>query len=140
MAGLVASSAGCAFLVPLAVLIIGAAAGLLVILCIEWLELHLRIDDPSGVISTHLVASLWGILAVSFFDHLPLSSGSHQWLAQLIGVASLAGFVFPLTYGLNLVLNRFVPYRVRMEGERQGLDLFELGANAYPEIDIEDLQ
>jgi Amt family ammonium transporter len=59
---------------------------------------------------------------------------SGQWLAQLIGVATLLGFVLPLTYGLNRLLNRFYPFRVSIEGERQGMDLHELGAGAYPEF------
>jgi Amt family ammonium transporter len=62
------------------------------------------------------------------------SAGSGQWLAQLIGVATLLGFVLPLTYVANLILNRFYPYRVSVEGERQGMDLHELGAGAYPEF------
>ena len=57
-----------------------------------------------------------------------------QWLAQVIGVATLLGFVLPLTYGLNRLLNRLAPYRVAVEGERQGMDLFELGAGAYPDF------
>jgi Amt family ammonium transporter len=57
-----------------------------------------------------------------------------QWLAQLVGVATLIGFVLPLVYTLNWILNRFVPQRVAREGERQGLDLYELGAGAYPEF------
>jgi Amt family ammonium transporter len=59
---------------------------------------------------------------------------SGQWLAQIIGVATLVGFVLPLTYGLNWILNRFYPFRVSIEGERQGMDLHELGAGAYPEF------
>jgi Amt family ammonium transporter len=59
---------------------------------------------------------------------------SGQWLAQLIGVATLLGFVLPLTYGVNRLLNRFYPFRVSVEGERQGMDLHELGAGAYPEF------
>jgi Amt family ammonium transporter len=55
-------------------------------------------------------------------------------MAQLVGVATLLGFVLPLTYGLNWVLNRFYPQRVPVEGERQGMDLYELGAGAYPEF------
>ena len=54
--------------------------------------------------------------------------------AQLVGVATLVGFVLPLTYGLNWILNRFYPQRVAVEGERQGMDLYELGAGAYPEF------
>ena len=57
-----------------------------------------------------------------------------QWLAQLIGVATLLGFVLPLTYVANRLLNRFYPYRVSVEGERQGMDLHEFGAGAYPEF------
>lgn len=139
--GLVASSAGCAFLVPLAAVLIGAAAGILVALSIEWLELYLHIDDPGGAISVHAVSAIWGLLAVGVFDHLPGSSGSGQWLAQLIGVSTLVGFVFPLTYGLSWLLNRITPLRVTPEGERQGLDLHELGSNAYPEVvtHVEDI-
>ena len=82
----------------------------------------------------HGMAGIWGLLALGFFDHLPGSSGSFQWLAQLAGVATLLGFVFPLTYGLNRLLNRISPQRAGPDGERQGMDLHELGANAYPEL------
>ena len=52
----------------------------------------------------------------------------------MVGIATLIGFVLPLTYGLNWLLNRFCPQRVALEGERQGMDLHELGAGAYPEF------
>jgi Amt family ammonium transporter len=55
-------------------------------------------------------------------------------LAQIVGIATLLGFVFPLTYGLNWLLDRVHRQRVEHEGERQGMDLFELGAGAYPEF------
>ena len=55
-------------------------------------------------------------------------------MAQLAGIATLLGCVLPLTYGLNLALNRFFPQRVAVEGERRGMDLYELGAGAYPEF------
>jgi len=131
--GLVAASAGCAFLVPLAAVIIGASAGLIVATSIELLELRLKIDDPGGSISVHASAAIWGLLTVGLFQ-LPNSTGSGQWVAQLVGVATLIGFVLPLTYGFNLLANRLVPYRVSLEGERQGMDLHELGSNAYPEL------
>jgi Amt family ammonium transporter len=97
----------------------------------------------------HAVGGLWGILALGFFGQFQrpvlnvadnsLSSAvsgivSGQWLAQLIGVATLLGFVLPLTYCVNRLLNRFYPFRVSIEGERQGMDLHELGAGAYPEF------
>jgi ammonium transporter, Amt family len=52
----------------------------------------------------------------------------------VLGIATLFGFVLPLTYGLNLLLNYFHRQRVAAEGEHQGLDLYELGAGAYPEF------
>jgi len=129
MAGLVASSAGCAVLKPATAIITGIVAGVLVVLSVEWFELHLKIDDPCGSISVHAACGIWGLLAVGIFA----GSGT-QFTAQFVGMATLLGFIFPLTYGLNWTLNRFIPYRVSLDGERQGLDLHELGADAYPEF------
>ena len=143
--GLVASSACCAFVVPAEAIVIGSIAGALVAFSVEWFELRLEVDDPGGAISVHTVGGLWGLLALGIFArfqgpvaNIPgaaLNSNSEgQWLAQLVGIATLLGFVLPVTYGLNRLLNRFYPFRVSLEGERQGLDLYELGAGAYPEF------
>jgi ammonium transporter, Amt family len=129
MAGLVASSAGCAVLKPATAIITGIVAGGLVVLSVEWFELHLKVDDPCGSISVHGVCGIWGLLAAGIF-----TGGAGQFTAQIVGIATLLGFIFPMTYGLNWVLNRFIPYRVSPDGERQGLDLHELGADAYPEF------
>jgi Amt family ammonium transporter len=128
--GLVAGSAACPFIKPAVAVVIGSVAGALVIFSVEWLELHLSVDDPGGAIPVHALGGIWGLLAVGLFAR------SGQWLAQLIGVATLIGFVLPMTYGLNWLLNRISPQRVAVEGERQGLDLYELGAGAYPEFYI----
>ena len=133
VAGLVASSAGCGLIPPAAAALIGVVAGGLAMWSVEWLESRMGVDDPGGAISVHAVGGIWGLLAMGLFDRLPGSSGSGQWLAQLVGVATLVGFVLPLTYGLNWLLNRISPQRVAQDGERQGMDLHELGANAYPE-------
>jgi ammonium transporter, Amt family len=127
--GLVAGSASCAFVAPAAAVVIGLAAGGLVTISIEWLESKFAIDDPGGAISVHAVAGIWGLLALGV-----LVRDSGQLLAQVIGIATLTGFVLPTTYGANWLLNRFYPLRVAGEGERQGMDLFELGAGAYPEL------
>jgi Amt family ammonium transporter len=134
VSGLVASSAGCAVMPPAAAMIVGLVAGALVTYTVELLELHLTIDDPGGAISVHLIGGLWGVLAVAWLGKLPEGSASGQWLAQLAGMASLLGFVLPLTYALVRLVNRFFPMRVAPEGERQGLDLHELGAGAYPDF------
>jgi ammonium transporter, Amt family len=134
VSGLVASSAGCVVMPPAAAMIVGLIAGALVTYTVELLELHLTIDDPGGSISVHLIGGLWGVLAVAWLGKFPEGSASGQWLAQLAGVATLLGFVLPLTYALVRLVNRFFPMRVAPEGERQGLDLHELGAGAYPDF------
>jgi ammonium transporter, Amt family len=133
VAGLVASSAGAPYLAPAAALIVGFAAGVLIPLCIEWFEVHLGIDDPGGAICVHGIGGLWGLLAAGWLAQIP-GGLPGQWLAQLAGIAALAGFVFPFAYAANWILNRVIPFRIAPEGERQGLDLHELGANAYPEL------
>jgi Amt family ammonium transporter len=138
--GLVASSAAAPFLPPAAAVLVGLVAGVIVPLSVEWLDLHLAVDDPGGAISVHAAAGLWGLLALGALARFPdaahagASAAPGQWLAQIIGIATLIGFMLPLTYTLNWLLNRFYPQRVAREGERQGLDLYELGAGAYPEF------
>jgi ammonium transporter, Amt family len=134
VAGLVASSAAAAFLKPAAAIIVGGVAGILVVWVADFLEFHLAIDDPGGAVSVHAVGGLWGLLAVALLADTGGPRG--QWLAQLVGIATLVGFVLPLTYGLNWLLDRIYRQRVDREGELQGMDLFELGAGAYPEFDI----
>jgi len=136
VAGLAASSAACAVVPPAAAVLIGLVAGLVVPFAIENLEMRLTIDDPGGAISVHAIGGIWGLIAVGLFGRFPSPAAgeSGQWVAQLVGVSTLLGFVLPLTYGLNRLLNRFLPQRVAVEGERQGLDLYELGAGAYPEF------
>jgi Amt family ammonium transporter len=78
---------------------------------------------------------LWGLLAAGIFaTSVPGENASGQWIAQLAGIATLLGFVLPTTYALHRLLNRISPMRVAAEGERQGLDLHELGAGAYPDF------
>jgi ammonium transporter, Amt family len=140
--GLAASSGACAFVDPLEAAFIGVMAGIVVTLSVEWFELRVAVDDPGGSIAAHAMGGLWGVLSVGIFARLPIEASGvqptaprpGQWLAQLVGIATLVGFVLPLTYGLNWLLNRVYPQRASAEGERQGMDLYELGAGAYPEF------
>jgi Amt family ammonium transporter len=140
--GLVASSAACAFIEPAAAAVIGAIAGALVAFSVDWFDARLRVDDPAGSISVHAVGGLWGVMALGIFAHVPpgmvlngTSAGNpNQWLAQLAGAVTLLIVVLPMTYSLNWLLNRFSAQRVSAEGESDGLDLYELGAGAYPEF------
>lgn len=136
--GLVAVSGGCAFVVPAAAILIGMVAGILVLFTVEWLD-RAAVDDPGGAVSVHAVGGIWGVLAVGILARIPdsiamIGSGSGQWIAQFLGVATLLGVVLPLSYGLNWILNRVQPQRVSADGERQGMDMYELGASAYPEF------
>jgi len=135
IAGLVASSAAAPFLKPAAAIVVGGVAGILVPLVADALEFRLVVDDPGGAISVHAVAGLWGVLSVALLSDAAGGTNG-QWLAQIMGIATLLGFVLPLTYGLNWLLNRIHHQRVEREGELQGMDLFELGGGAYPEFEI----
>ena len=133
IAGLVASSASCAFIAPAEAIIVGLIAGGLVPFAVELLDLRLEVDDPGGAISVHAVGGIWGVLAVGFFGRFEAGQAG-QLLAQTVAVATLLGVVLPLTYCLNWLLDRLMGQRVRPEGESQGMDLSELGAGAYPEF------
>ena len=136
IAGLVAGSAACAFISPAASIFIGAIAGVLTTYMVELFELRLLVDDPGGAISVHAGAGIWGLIAVGIFGNQSTASLGSHLMAQCIGVATLLGFMLPLIHGCNLLLNRFLPYRVDRDGDWQGMDIRELGAGAYPEFVI----
>ena len=131
MAGLVASSACAAVVSPTVSLFVGLIAGIATPLLVELFELALSVDDPSGAISVHAAAGIWGLLAAGLFSPKP-----GQFVAQMVGVAALLGLFLPLVYLLFWLLNRLVPFRVDPDGERIGMDLHELGGGAYPEFVI----
>ena len=130
LAGLVTSSACAGMVSPAASLFIGGVAGIFTPLLVELLELALSVDDPSGAVTVHGAAGLWGLLAAGIFSATP-----GQFVAQLAGIAALLGLL-PLVYLLFAVVNRIVAFRVDSEGERVGMDLHELGGSAYPEFVI----
>jgi Amt family ammonium transporter len=131
LAGLVASSASAAILSPVPAILVGVAAGIITPLLVEVLELAVTIDDPSGAITVHAAGALVGLIAAGLFASQP-----GQFIAQLVGIATILGLFLPLIYLLFKVLNRFVPFRVDSDGERIGMDLHELGGGAYPEFVI----
>ena len=84
----------------------------------EWFELRFGVDDPGGAISVHASAesgACWPSRFLRAFPFLPRvnfpagsAHDSTQWLAQIVAIATLLGFVLPLTYGLNLALDRIL--------------------------------
>ncbi len=129
LAGLVTSSACAGVVSPLAALFTGLVAGIVTPLLVELFELALSIDDPSGAISVHGVAGLWGLAAAGIF-----APQAGQFVAQLIGVSTLLGLMLPVVYLVFWLVNRVLAFRVDPDGERIGMDLHELGGNAYPEF------
>jgi Amt family ammonium transporter len=142
LAGLVAITAPCAFVSPSSAVIIGAVGGFLVIEAVLFFD-RLKIDDPVGATSVHLVNGLWGTMAVGLFgikgmsglgnDGLFLGGGVTQLLIQLKGMAAVAAFVFPASLALWYAIKTLMGVRVRAEDEIAGLDVAEMGMEAYPE-------
>ncbi len=131
LAGLVVSSACAGIVTPGEAIFTGLVIGVVTPLLVEVLELALSIDDPSGAIAVHAAGGLWGLIAVGMFAPQP-----GQFLAQLVGIAALLGLVLPLVYLLFWLLNRVIPFRADADGERLGMDLYELGGGAFPEFVI----
>src|SRR6516165_8034759 len=151
LAGLVAITAPSGFVNPTGSAIIGFIAGILVCLSVSFVENTLKVDDPVGAISVHGACGLWGVLSVGLFaDGTSNYGGSwngvtgsvtglfygdaSQLVAQLVGIATLVGFVFTFSFVLNWVLDIILGQRVSAESEVAGLDLPEMGQLGYPEF------
>jgi Amt family ammonium transporter len=126
LAGLVAITAGPDLQNHLLAIVIGGIGGALVVLFVPLLD-RLRIDDVVGAISVHLVAGVWGTLAVGIF-------GGGDLIAQIIGIVAVGAFVSTISTALWLGLKVTVGIRVSEEVEDLGLDKAELGMEAYPEF------
>ena len=105
---------------------VGAIGGIIVYFSILTLEKS-GIDDPVGAISAHGVVGIFGVLAVSF-------TGSASFVTQLIGVIAIAGFTFVVSYAATLAIDSFMPIRASDEEQDLGLDVSEIGVEAYPEF------
>lgn len=151
LAGLVAITAPSGFVNTVSACIIGLVGGVLVCLAVEYFDRVAKIDDPVGAISVHGVNGIWGVISVGLFaDGRSNYGGSWngvtgsvtglfygdpgQLVAQLVGVSTLVGFVFALSYVVNVVIDVVVGQRVPAEDELAGLDIPEMGALGYPEF------
>ncbi|MCY4035963.1 MAG: ammonium transporter [bacterium] len=126
IAGLVAITAGPTMVDHWWAMVIGAIGGLLCTLAIKALELA-KIDDVVGAIPAHLVAGIWGTLAVT------IAAGG-RFHIQLLGVVSVGAFVFAVSLVAWKALDALMGLRVSEEVERMGQDVGELGIEAYPEF------
>ena len=146
LAGLVAITAPCAFVSVSSAFLIGIIAGVLVVFSVFFFD-RLKIDDPVGALSVHMVNGVFGTLAVGLFADptvcpaaavaktgLLLGGGTAQFLPQLIGVLSVGVFVVAICVPSWLMIKMLVGLRVSREEELEGLDIGEHGNAAYPDF------
>jgi Amt family ammonium transporter len=127
LAGLVGITAGADQMLPLTSIIIGGIAGVLVVLSVVMFD-KLRIDDPVGALSVHLVCGIWGTLAVGIFGKL---AGVGQLVSQLIGIAAVGATTLVLSLVIFGVIKSVSGIRVSAAEEIEGLDIGEHGMEAY---------
>ncbi len=124
--GLVAITAGPDVSAAWKALIIGGIGGGLVVFAVPFFD-KLKIDDVVGALSAHLVCGIWGTLAVGIF-------GAGKLLPQAVGIVAIGLFVIVTTFIVWSVLKYTVGIRVSEEDEEAGLDIAEVGMEAYPEF------
>ncbi|MBR8826467.1 MAG: ammonium transporter [Gomphosphaeria aponina SAG 52.96 = DSM 107014] len=142
LSGLVAITGSCAFVGFSAAVLIGFLAGIFVVFSVYVFE-FLKIDDPVGAISVHLVNGIWGTIAVGLFANpdlyqdgnimpgLFLSGDLAQVGVQILGIISVAVSTICWSFIFWQILNMIFGLRVSPEEERQGLDIAEHGMEAY---------
>jgi Amt family ammonium transporter len=130
LGGLVSITAGADLFSIYEPILIGAIGGALVVFSVSFFD-KLKIDDPVGALSVHLVNGIWGTLAVGIFA----SNGNEiTFFNQLKGVVVIGLFAFISSFLTLFVINWFFNLRASKDEEMQGLDVKECGLEAYPEF------
>ena len=107
--------------------IIGGIGGIIVVIVVPILD-RMKIDDVVGAIPVHLVAGIWGTIAV------PITNPGTSFGTQFVGIVSIGAFVFIVSLILWLILKATMGIRVSEEQEVMGLDKAEIGIEAYPDF------
>jgi Amt family ammonium transporter len=148
IAALVAITASCAFVAPWAAIVIGAGAGVIVVVGVLFVE-KIGIDDPVGAVAAHGMSGVWGTLSLGFLtvpklaDKLATGHGGlfyggglHQLGTQALGLAAVGAFTFGASFLILWVMKVTVGIRTEPEVEAAGLDVSEHGMWGYPEFYI----
>ena len=130
LGGLVGITAGADQMSPTDAIIIGIIAGIIVVLGIALIE-KMKLDDPVGAIAVHLIAGIWGTLAVGIFGAL---AGADQFVSQLIGVGVYGAASVVSAFIILIIVKAVVGLRVSEEEELKGLDLAEHSMEAYADF------
>ncbi len=148
LAGLVAITAGCDCVTPVGAFFIGAVAGILVVLSVEFFDNIAKIDDPVGAVSVHMVNGMWGTIAVGLFSNggdgvaagLFYGGGLSQLGIQLLGIVTVAAYVLVVMFIIFKLIDKTVGLRVPAEVEIDGLDVHEHGlVSAYAGFAISEV-
>ena len=131
LGGLVAVTAGPDLYNIYQPILIGAIGGVLVVLAVPFFD-KLKLDDPVGALSVHLVNGIWGTLAVGIFASNP--EAGITFMGQLKGVIIVALFAFISSYIVLFIINKILPLKASENEELEGLDVNECGLEAYPEF------
>ncbi len=158
LAGLVAITCPCYWVTPTGAVILGAVAGVIVVMGVNLLE-YLRIDDPIGAVPVHGFAGIWGTLSLGLFASgqfgatgptgadnsatavlkgLFYGGDMTVMKAQLIGSVTITVSTFVVAMILMLAVKSLGLLRVSREGELEGLDIHEHGIPAYPEFALQE--
>ena len=131
LAGLVGITAGCANVLPVSAVAIGAVAGVLVVFSVLFFD-RIKVDDPVGAISVHGVCGAWGTLAAGIFNIGGTSAGIIA--VQLAGIASCFVWTFCAAFVMFKTIRMTIGLRVSPEEEAEGLDYTEHAGNAYADF------
>ena len=156
LAGLVAITCPCYWVSPTGAVCLGAVAGVVVVMAVDFVE-WLRVDDPVGAVAVHGFAGIWGTLSLGLFacgkygaagqmgadnsapnlvTGLFYHGGTAVLEAQAIGSFCITVTTFVVSLALMYAVKATGTLRVSREGELEGLDLHEHGAEAYPEFPV----
>lgn len=130
LAGLVGITAGADQMALGSASIIGLISGVLVVLAVFFFD-KMKLDDPVGALSVHLVCGVFGTLAVGIFG---AKAGGAQFMSQLIGIIAVGAFAFISAFAIFALLKFTMGIRVSHEEEMEGLDVGEHGMQAYPDF------
>lgn len=147
IAGLVAITAPCAFVSAGSSIVIGFAAGVLVVLSVVFLDKIMHIDDPVGAISAHAVCGVWGTFALGLFAQdkfIPGTTGNGLFFggglkllgAQVLGIVAVFAWCMVAGFLLFYMIKKVIGLRVSREEELRGLDISEHGMESYAGFQI----
>jgi len=151
LAGLVAITAPCAFVNATSAIIIGAIAGVLVILSAFFVERRLKVDDPVGAFSVHGACGFWGVLSLGLFADGSYGDGwngvpgtvkglfygdASQFFAELVGGLTCFVFVFAVMYIFFKICKATIGLRSKEADEVGGLDMPEMGVHGYVDENV----